>query len=84
MHSSFFFVYVYSKSLYVLSTYVLIIRRINCINMTSGICHYAGDRLVCRFGFHPNLHATNGSIFKGRNFLTCVCLIDGRLSGGKS
>jgi hypothetical protein len=35
----FFFVYVYSKTLHVLSTYVLIIRRINCINTTSGICH---------------------------------------------
>ena len=35
----FFFVYVYSKSLHVSSTQVLIIRRINCINTISGICH---------------------------------------------
>ena len=37
-HSS-FFVYDYSKSLHVSSTHVFIIRRINCINTTSGICH---------------------------------------------
>jgi len=36
-HSS-FFVYVYSNSLHVSNTLVLIIRRINCINTTSGIC----------------------------------------------
>ena len=35
----FLFVYVYSKSLHVSSTHVLIIRRTNCINTTSGICH---------------------------------------------
>jgi len=34
-----FFVYVYFNSLHVASTHVLIIRRINCINTTSGICH---------------------------------------------
>jgi len=28
-----------SKSLHVSSTHVLIIRRINCINTTSGMCH---------------------------------------------
>jgi hypothetical protein len=32
-----FFLYVYSKSLHVSSTHVPIIRRINCINTTSGI-----------------------------------------------
>jgi len=32
-----FFVYVYSKSLHVSSTRVLIIRRISCINTTSGM-----------------------------------------------
>ena len=34
----FFFVYIYSNSLHVSSTPVLIIRRINCINTTSDIC----------------------------------------------
>jgi hypothetical protein len=34
-----FFVYFYSKSLHDSSTHVLIIRKINCINTTSGICH---------------------------------------------
>jgi len=43
-----FFLYVYSKSLHVSSTHVLIIRRINCINTTSGMSLYMGDRLVCR------------------------------------
>ena len=46
-HSS-FFVYVYSNSLHVSSIQVLIIRRFNCINTISGICH--SNRLVCRFG----------------------------------
>jgi len=34
-----FFMYVYFYSLHVSNAHVLIIRRINCINMTSGICH---------------------------------------------
>jgi hypothetical protein len=38
MHIS-FFIYMYSNSLHVWSTPVLIIRRISCINTTSGICH---------------------------------------------
>jgi len=50
MHSS-FFVYIYSNSLHVSSTAVLIIRRIKCINMTSGICLLFGDRQMCRFGW---------------------------------
>jgi hypothetical protein len=48
LDAQFFFVYVCSKSLNVSSTHVLIIRRINCINATSGICDYVGDRLVWR------------------------------------
>jgi len=35
----FFFVHIYSSSLHVSSTPVLIMRRMNCINTTSGICH---------------------------------------------
>jgi len=34
-----FFMCVYFCSLHVLGSHVPIIRRINCINMTSGICH---------------------------------------------
>jgi len=49
LDAQFFFVYVYPKSLHVSSTYVLIIRRINCISTTSGMSLYVGDRLVCRF-----------------------------------
>jgi hypothetical protein len=36
---NYFFVYIYSNSLHVSSTPVLIITTINCINTTSGICH---------------------------------------------
>jgi hypothetical protein len=43
-----FFLYVYFNSLHVSSNLVLIIRRINCINTTSGMCH--SDCLVCRSG----------------------------------
>ena len=38
-HNSFFFVYVYLNSVHVSSIQVLIIRRFNCINTISGICH---------------------------------------------
>jgi len=34
-----FHMFVYSNSLYVSSNQVLIIRRVNCINTTSGLCH---------------------------------------------
>ena len=51
------FVYVYFNSLHVSSIKMLIVRRFNCINTISGICHsenkwivYGGDSLVCRFG----------------------------------
>jgi len=37
--AQFFFVYIYSNFLHVSSTTVLIIRRINCINTVSSICH---------------------------------------------
>jgi hypothetical protein len=39
LDAQFFFVYVYFNSLHVSSTLTLIIRGINCINTTSGICH---------------------------------------------
>ena len=42
-----FLIFVYSSSLHVSSNQVLIMRRVSCINATSGICHYVGDRLVC-------------------------------------
>ena len=46
MHNS-FFLYIYSNSLHVSSTPVLIIRRINCINVTSGICHSMQVTVKC-------------------------------------
>ena len=48
LDTQFSFVYVYFNSLHVSRIQVLIIRRFNCINTISGICH--PDRLVCRFG----------------------------------
>ena len=37
--AQFFFMYVYFYSLHVSGSCVSIIRRINCINTTSGVCH---------------------------------------------
>ena len=45
MHSS--FLCVYFNSLHVSSNLVLIIRRINCINTTSGICHSVSVTVSC-------------------------------------
>jgi len=39
LDAQFFSVYVYFDTLHVSSKHVLIIRRINCINTTSGVCH---------------------------------------------
>ena len=39
LDAQFFFVYIYFNSLHVSSIQVLIIRRFNCINTMSGICH---------------------------------------------
>jgi len=39
LDAQFFFIYVYFYSLYVSGSHVPIIRRINYINTTSGICH---------------------------------------------
>jgi len=39
LDAHFFFMYVYFYSLHVSGSHVPIIRRINCINTTSGICH---------------------------------------------
>jgi hypothetical protein len=47
--SQFFFMYVYFYSLHVSGSHVPIIRRINCINTTSGMSLCIDDRLVCRF-----------------------------------
>jgi hypothetical protein len=39
LEAQFFFMYVYFYSLHVSDSHVPIIGRINCINMTAGICH---------------------------------------------
>jgi len=58
----FFFMYVYFFSLHVSGSYVPIIRRINCISTTSGICHSVYKMTVWCAGLdetvlqsHPNL-----------------------------
>ena len=40
LDAQFFFMYIYFCSLHVSGSRVPIIRRINCINVISGICHY--------------------------------------------
>jgi len=42
-----FYVFIYFSSLHVSSNLVLIIRRINCINTTSGICHSVSVTVSC-------------------------------------
>ena len=42
LDAQFFFMYVYFYSLHVLGRHVPIIRRVNCINVTPGICHSCG------------------------------------------
>ena len=39
LDAQFFFMYVYFYSLHVSGSHVPIIRRVNCINTTSGTCH---------------------------------------------
>ena len=48
LDAQFFSVCVYFDTLHVSSSSVPIIRRINCINATSGMSLYVGDRLVCK------------------------------------
>ena len=47
-----FFVYVYFYSLHVSDSHVSIVRRISCINTTSGICRCADDLMLCRPSFY--------------------------------
>jgi len=59
-----FFMYVYFYFLHVSGSHVPIIRRINCINTTSGICHSVYVTVCCA-GLdesHPNLHTKQSPI----------------------
>jgi len=47
LDSQFFFMYVYFYSLHVSGSHAPIIRRINYINMTSGICHSVQTTVLC-------------------------------------
>jgi hypothetical protein len=55
LDAQFFFMYVYFCSLHVSGSHMPIIRRINCINTTSGICHSLYMTVWCA-GLH--LHNT--------------------------
>ena len=57
LDSQFFFMYVYFCSLHVSGSHVPIIRRISCINTTSGICHSVQMTVWCAglCESHPNL-----------------------------
>jgi len=63
------FLYIYFNSLHVSSNPVLIIRRINCINTTSGICHSVSVTVACagptckRNGYRHTV--TYGAFFLG-------------------
>ena len=61
LDAQFFFMCAYFYSLHVSGSHVPIIRRINCINVTPGICTCVDDRLVCRSEFHSNLHTRRSS-----------------------
>jgi hypothetical protein len=58
LDAQFFFMYVYFYSLHVSGSHVPIIRRINCINTTSGICHtvWCAGLDETALQSHPNLH----------------------------
>ena len=47
LDAHFFFMYVYFYSLHVSGSHASIIRRINCINTTSGICHSVEMAVWC-------------------------------------
>jgi hypothetical protein len=46
LDAQFFFVYVYFYSLHVSGSHVPIIRKINCINTTPGICHSENKSII--------------------------------------
>ena len=45
--------YIYFNSLHVSSNPVLIIKRINCVNTTSGVCHSVSVTVSCSGPFRP-------------------------------
>jgi hypothetical protein len=67
LDSQFFFMYVYFNSLHVSGSHVPIIRRINCINTTSGICHSVQMTVWCagldKTQSHPNMHTTRSPTY---------------------
>ena len=75
--------YVYFYSLHVSGSHVTIIRRINYINTTSGICHSVYMTFWCacldETASHPNLHTKRSSIqvqvwWRRSLIQTCTCM----------
>jgi hypothetical protein len=62
LDAQFFFLYVYFYSLHVSGSHVPIIRKINCINTTSGIVTLYRWLCGVQDKTHPNLHTTRPSI----------------------
>jgi hypothetical protein len=66
LDAQFYLMYVYFYSLHVSGSPVPIIRRINCINMISGICHSVQMTVWCasldETQSHPNLHTKQSSV----------------------
>jgi len=77
-----FLIFIYSNSLHVSSNHVLIIRRVNCINTTSGMCHcmqvtvwYAGldgtkNFVWAQAPFYRDLHWSEGKSSSSLNLET--------------
>jgi len=62
LDARFFFMYVYFYSLHVSDSYVSIIRRINCINTTYGICHH-----------HHHKHQVLDALIRSASRVTAAC-----------
>ena len=61
------YVFICFNSLNVSSNHVLIIRRINCINITSGICHSVSVTVSCAGPFGPMCFGPQGTFIKELN-----------------
>jgi len=61
LDTQFFCIYVYFYSLHVSDSHVPIIRRINCINTTSGICHSVYMNVWCA---NLQVYTPNGHLYR--------------------
>jgi len=72
------FLCIYFNSLHVSSNPVLIIRRINCINTTSGICHSVSVTVSCagRKFEQPRAHHQENQFYQYNLWYMSLCLGD--------